>query len=217
MRIAFDVDNVLRDTFLKAEQIYQKHYIDEFINEETSSFNEEKKDWVTNGETEPFEYKLNLPIKDLNQLEKHFIFPTKEEIFNFFYVDFPMQIFGNSPSMELNTFNYLNDIYEKLRDKHDIIIVSDEIQKSKPATLFFLSKYGCLVEKLIFFSNVTINNLWNDIDILVTANPILIKNKPENKIIVKYNSTYNTDINCNYEINSLNDFKDLYKKLKLTV
>ena len=29
MRIAIDIDGVLRDTFLKIEQIYQKFFIDE--------------------------------------------------------------------------------------------------------------------------------------------------------------------------------------------
>ena len=45
MRIAFDVNGVLRDTFLKSEQIYQKFYIDEFDREKTSSFNEETEEF----------------------------------------------------------------------------------------------------------------------------------------------------------------------------
>jgi hypothetical protein len=215
MRIAFDIDNVLRDTFLKAEQIYQKHYIDELTNENISSFSDEKKEWTIDENVDNFEYKLKLPITDLDNLENHFVFPNKEEIFNFFYIDFPMQIFGNAPSTELKTFDYLNNIYEKLRDTHEIIVVSDEIQKSKPATLFFLSKYGCLVENIKFFSNLTLNNMWKNIDILVTSNPNLIKNKPENKIVIKYKTTYNVNCECDYEISSLIEFEELYDKLKL--
>lgn len=215
MKIGFDINSVLRDTFLKAEQIYQKHYIDEFVDEETSSFNEDEQTWVVENNTDGFEYKLNLPVTDLDSLEKHFIFPNKDEIFNFFYVDFPMQIFGNAPSMEPNTFNYLNDIYEKLRDNHEVFVVSDEIQKSKPATLFFLAKYGCLVENIKFFSNLTLDNMWDNIDILITSNPNLINKKPKNKIIIKYNTTYNVDCKCDYEISSLNEFEGLYDKLNL--
>jgi hypothetical protein len=215
MKIGFDINSVLRDTFLKAEQIYQKHYIDEFVNEETSSFNEDEQKWVVENNTNGFEYKLNLPVTDLDSLEKHFIFPNKDEIFNFFYVDFPMQIFGNAPSMEPNTFNYLNDIYEKLRDNHEVFVVSDEIQKSKPATLFFLAKYGCLVENIKFFSNLTLDNMWENIDILITSNPNLINKKPKNKIIIKYKTTYNVDCKYDYEINSLNEFEELYDKLNL--
>jgi hypothetical protein len=215
MKIGFDINSVLRDTFLKAEQIYQKHYIDEFVDEETSSFNEDEQKWVVENNTNGFEYKLNLPVTDLDSLEKHFIFPNKDEIFNFFYVDFPMQIFGNAPSMEPNTFNYLNDIYEKLRDNHEVFVVSDEIQKSKPATLFFLAKYGCLVENIKFFSNLTLDNMWENIDILITSNPNLINKKPKNKIIIKYKTTYNVDCKYDYEINSLNEFEELYDKLNL--
>jgi hypothetical protein len=215
MKIGFDINSVLRDTFLKAEQIYQKHYIDEFVDEETSSFNEDEQKWVVENNTNGFEYKLNLPVTDLDSLEKHFIFPNKDEIFNFFYVDFPMQIFGNAPSMEPNTFNYLNDIYEKLRDNHEVFVVSDEIQKSKPATLFFLAKYGCLVENIKFFSNLTLDNMWENIDILITSNPNLINKKPKNKIIIKYKTTYNVDYECDYEISSLNEFEGLYDKLNL--
>lgn len=215
MKIAFDIDNVLRDTFLKAEQIYQKHYIDELTNEDISSFDDKKQEWVTEENVDNFEYKLKLPITDLDSLENHFLFPNKEEIFNFFYVDFPMQIFGNAPSTEPKTFNYLNEIYEKLRDKHEIFIISDEIQKSKPATLFFLSKYGSLVENIKFFSNLTLNSMWKDVDILITSNPNLIKNKPKNKIVIKYKTTYNVNCKSDYEINSLIEFEELYDKLKL--
>jgi hypothetical protein len=185
------------------------------VNEETSSFNEDEQTWVVENNTNGFEYKLNLPVTDLDSLEKHFIFPNKDEIFNFFYVDFPMQIFGNAPSMEPNTFNYLNDIYEKLRDNHEVFVVSDEIQKSKPATLFFLAKYGCLVENIKFFSNLTLDNMWENIDILITSNPNLINKKPKNKIIIKYKTTYNVDCKYDYEINSLNEFEELYDKLNL--
>lgn len=215
MKIGFDINSVLRDTFLKAEQIYQKHYIDEFVDEETSSFNADEQKWIVENNTDGFEYKLNLPVTDLDSLEKHFIFPNKDEIFNFFYVDFPMQIFGNAPSTEPNTFNYLNDIYEKLRDNHEVFVVSDEIQKSKPATLFFLAKYGCLVENIKFFSNLTLDNMWKNIDILITSNPNLINKKPKNKIIIKYKTTYNVDCKCDYEISSLNEFEGLYDKLNL--
>jgi len=206
MRIAFDVNGVLRDTFLKSEQIYQKFYIDEFDREKTSSFNEE---------TEEFEYSLNLPVTSLDNLEEHFKFPNKDDLFNFFYIDFPMQIFGHAPSVSANTFNILNEIYEELRDDHDVLVISDEIQKSKPATLFFLSKYGCLVEKIKFYSNITINDMWNEVDILITANPNLIKNPLSGKTIVKYETSYNEDVKSDYTIKDLKEIKELYEKLKL--
>lgn len=216
MRIAFDVNGVLRDTFLKSEQIYQKFYIDEFDREKTSSFNEETEEFEEDKiDDEEFEYSLNLPVTSLDNLEQHFKFPNKEDLFNFFYIDFPMQIFGHAPSVSGNTFNNLNEIYEELRDDHDIMVVSDEMQKSKPATLFFLSKYGCLVEKIKFYSNITINSMWDEVDILVTANPNLINNPPKGKTIVKYQTTYNQNIVAENTISDVGEFKKLYKKLNL--
>jgi len=156
MRIAFDINGVLRDTFLKAEQLYQKFYIDEFEEEKTSSYNEETEEFTEEIVKDDFKYELNLPVKSLDNLEEYFRFKDKEDLFNFFYVDFPMQIFGHAPSISGNTFNVLNDIYEELRDEHELLIVSDEIQKSKPASLFFLSKYGSLIEKIKFYSNSNI-------------------------------------------------------------
>lgn len=216
MRIAFDVNGVLRDTFLKSEQIYQKFYIDEFDREKTSSFNEETEEFEEDKiNDEDFEYSLNLPVTSLDNLEEHFKFPNKDDLFNFFYIDFPMQIFGHAPSVSANTFNILNEIYEELRDDHEVLVVSDEIQKSKPATLFFLSKYGCLVEKIKFYSNITINDMWNEVDILITANPNLIKNPLSGKTIVKYETSYNEDVKSDYTIKDLKELKELYEKLKL--
>lgn len=215
MRIAFDINGVLRDTFLKAEQLYQKFYIDEFEEEKTSSYNEETEEFTEEIVKDDFKYELNLPVKSLDNLEEYFRFKDKEDLFNFFYVDFPMQIFGHAPSISGNTFNVLNDIYEELRDEHELLIVSDEIQKSKPASLFFLSKYGSLIEKIKFYSNITIDSMWDEVDILVTANPNHIINSPEGKIIIKYKTTYNEEIDSEFTIENLEDFKKLYNQIQL--
>jgi len=215
MRIAFDINGVLRDTFLKAEQLYQKFYIDEFEEEKTSSYNEETEEFTEEIVKDDFKYELNLPVKSLDNLEEYFRFKDKEDLFNFFYIDFPMQIFGHAPSISGNTFNVLNDIYEELRDEHELLIVSDEIQKSKPASLFFLSKYGSLIEKIKFYSNITIDSMWDEVDILVTANPNHIINSPEGKIIIKYKTTYNEDIDSKFTIENLEDFKELYNQIQL--
>jgi hypothetical protein len=94
-----------------------------------------------------------------------------------------------------------------MRDNHDILIVSDEIGKSKPASLFFISKFGCLVETVKFYSESTINSLWNSVDILLTANPNLLLNHPENVKVIKFNTTYNTEIKTEHSISSIKELK----------
>ena len=124
-----------------------------------------------------------------------------------------MELFGHAPSSEMNTFNVLNELYYDLRDEYDLLIVSDEIGKSKPASLFFLSKFGCLLEKIIFYSETTKNDMWDNVDILITSNPDLILNKPEGKIVVKFLRDYNKNIKSDLEISTLSDFNLLLKKI----
>jgi len=138
-----------------------------------------------------------------------------EDLYDFFYVDFPMNIFGHAPSVTANTFNTLNEVYEDLRDNHEISVISDEIQKSKPATLFFLSKYGCLVEKIVFYSKITMDDVLSEYDVIITSNPDILTDENYDLIKVKFNTTYNTNIKVNYEINKLDEFKELYTELKL--
>jgi hypothetical protein len=118
-----------------------------------------------------------------------------------------MEIFGHAPSTEYNSFIDLNEFYVDHRDNHDIILISDEIGRSKPATLFFLSKFGCQIEKIIFYNQITLNSVWNEIDLLLTANPDLLLNHPNDKKIIKYNTNYNTEITNIPIINTLKDLK----------
>ena len=97
-----------------------------------------------------------------------------------------------------------------MRDNHDILIVSDEMGKSKPASLFFISKFGCLVETVKFYSESTINSLWDSVDILLTANPKLLLDYPKDKIVIKYETSYNKDIEVKHFITT---FKDLNNKI----
>jgi hypothetical protein len=104
-----------------------------------------------------------------------------------------------------------NDFYFDMRDNHDILIVSDEIGKSKPASLFFISKFGCLVETVKFYSESTINSMWDSIDVLLTANPNLLLNYPEHKVVIKYETQYNKEIEVEH---SIIKFKELQTKIK---
>ena len=47
---------------------------------------------------------------------------------------------------------------------------------------------------------------WGDADILVTANPIALLNKPHSKTSIKIKAPYNSNIKGDYEINSLLEF-----------
>ena len=197
MRIGIEINGVLRNTLVKIEQTYQKFLID-------------KTDGIEDEET--FEYKMTYPINSLT-LSEHFSFPDDDELYSFLYEEFAMEIFGHAQSSEYNTFIDLNEVYISLRDNHDLLIVSDEIGKSKPASLFFLSKFGCQLEKVKFYSNSTINSMWGEIDILLTSNPALLLEYPSDKILIKYETEYNENINTIHSIKSIKELDDKLKQI----
>ena len=125
-----------------------------------------------------------------------------------------MEIFGHAGSVETSSMMDFNDFYLNMRDEHDILVVSDEMGKSKPASLFFISKFGCLVETVKFYSESTINSLWDSVDILLTANPQLLLNHPDGKVVVKYITTYNSDIKTKYSISKLKELEEKIKEIK---
>lgn len=192
MKIGIEINNVLRDTLKKIQQEYEKWYIDNPFLEESE-----------------FKYEV---ISDVNSLDikSHLKFRDDDELYEFLYKEHTMEIFGHAGSVETFTFNDLNEFYLEMRDKHDIILVSDEIGKSKPATLFFLSKFGCLVESIKFYSESTIYQLWDSIDILLTANPNLLLNHPNEKKIIKFKTSYNEKIEV---IDSIEKIKELKNKI----
>ena len=196
-RIGFDINGVLRNTIGKIEQTYEKYLLS-------------KTDGID--EDNSFEYEMNLPVTSLD-LKEHFKFQNDEELYSFLYEEFAMEIFGHAQSTEYSTFNDLQNLYLTYRDDNDLVIVSDEIGKSKPATLFFLSKFICQIEKIKFYSNITIKSMWDEIDVLLTSNPILLLDKPSDKIVVKYETEYNKDVDSEHTIKTLNEFDNKLKEL----
>jgi hypothetical protein len=55
--------------------------------------------------------------------------------------------------------------------------------------------------------------MWDEIDILLTSNPALLLNNPSNKIVVKYETEYNKDIEVEHTIKTLNEFDDKLNNL----
>ena len=215
-RIGIEVNGVLRDTFGKFSQVYEKHMIENYESENTNqTFTMDMSGNTSlDGIEDDFTYEIIEPI-DTFELKNHFKFKSDEELYDFMFNDFPMQLFGHAGSTETFTFNDLNNFYTKNRDEYEIFIISDEIGKSKPATLFFLSKFGCLIENIKFYSNSTLDNMWDTIDILLTSNPNLITTHPDNKVLVQYVTEYNKNIDNKYKIDKLEDFDELIKQIKL--
>ena len=215
MKIGIEINGVLRDTIGKFKTVYEKYMTPDNDDIILKTYKLSLSGETTDENTEDsFEYGMINEPTSLDLLS-HFKFKSSEELFKFMFEEFPMEIFGHSMSSEINSFNLLNEFYINNRDSHEIYLISDEIGKSKPATLFFLSKFGCLIENIKFYSTTTIDQMWEKIDVLLTANPDLIENHPENTIVVQYVTDYNKSINTKHKIDSLKDFDELINNIEL--
>jgi hypothetical protein len=192
MRIGIELNGVLRDTLKKIQQEYEKWYLNNPFRDEN--------------EEDDFKYEVLSELTTLD-ISSHLKFRSEDELYDFLYKEHTMEIFGHAGSVEPSGLVELNEFYLDMRESHDIIVVSDEIGKSKPASLFFISKFGCLVESVKFYSESTINSLWDSVDILLTANPKLLLNHPKNKMVIKFNTIYNEDIETDFNISSLKELK----------
>jgi len=182
MVIGITVNGVLRDTLQKVIATYNRYNETELVVDELKS--------------------LNL-LECLN-------FETEEELLEWMYVECPMEIFGNGAAMNDNVFNTLNTFYKDFRDQHEIILFSEEIEKSKSATLFFLAKYGCLIDTIKFFGlNSFYTNAWKDVDMLVTSDSQLLLQKPNNKKSIKIGNRFNKEINSDFTITELSEIFNL--------
>jgi len=195
MRIAIEVDGVLRDTFSKIEQIYQKFFIDEL----------ELVD-------EDFQFEIVRPF-DTPDFKNHFKFKTDEEYLSFIYEEFAMQIFGHSPSTHMSSFQDLNEIYRKYKDDFEFVLISEQVGKTKPATLFFISKFGCEIDRIIFYNKLNEEKIWKEFDILLASNPHLLQ-ESKDKTLIKFETSYNSSIKIDKTISNLKEFEEELKKLK---
>jgi hypothetical protein len=198
MKFAFDVDEVLRATLDKTKAVYEKFFIEDYIYEE--------------GE-EKFNYEIIEPITS-DYFFNFFKFPTEDDYVNFMYIDFPMSINGHAPAVSANTFNIFSDIQKNVLKKKDTVsVISKGVAKQKPATLFFLSKYGLETDEILFYNTTTYKKMWSKFDVIVTASPNLLLSKPEKKISIKVQTCYNENINSDFTIKSIEDFTSIYKLL----
>lgn len=193
MRIGITIDGVVRDFITKFELVYNKYF--PVIDEETGDVIE-----------------INRNIEDL-ELYKYFKFSgdtvseKQTELNKFMYVDASLEIFGHAGEVKLNSVEHLNQLHNLIEDMgHTPIIISKELNNSKPATLFFLSKLSCKVNTVKFVRDY--KNKWDHVDILITASPHTLESKPDDKISVKVINTYNKNCNSDYTIVDLKELLD---------
>lgn len=144
-------------------------------------------------------------IEDFEKLYEIFKFKNKDEMNSFLYFEHPLEVFGHADlTTEYMMVSFNNFLANLDTDDHEVVIISREANTSIPATFFFLSKTLCKINNIRFVTKY--EDKWDNIDVLITANPRALKNKPEGKISVKVETSYNKEIVADYTINKLTDF-----------
>ena len=189
MKIGISIDGVLRNFI--AQFIYT---YDKYINKTDI----EESDVTSMNLLEFFEF------KDLDSLNK------------FIYSEAPLEIFGHADQVSDGIVNQFNNFLLDMDydGEHEIELVSREVDKSIPATFFFLSKTGARPTNIRFVK--THADEWNSLDVLITAHPKTLAEKPSGKISVKVKTQYNNNSNSDYEIDSLSEFM-LNENLRLKI
>lgn len=179
MKIGITINEVLRDFIGQFAYTYNK-YIEEID--------------ITNDDITSFDLIDHFKFDDINKLNR------------FLYLEAPLEIFGHADQMSDGLMNHFNNFLTDIEDdgEHEIILISREVEKSIPSTFFFLSKTGCRIKNIKFVLNY--DEKWDDVDVLITANPKTLELKPSGKISIKVKSSYNKDSVSDYEIDSLLDF-----------
>jgi hypothetical protein len=135
-----------------------------------------------------------------------FKFESLDRLNSFLYLEAPLEIFGHADQAYDGLMNKFNEFLMDMDDdgEHEISLVSREVNKAIPSTLFFLSKTGCRASNISFVKKN--EDEWKNADVLITANPKSLAAKPDGKISVKVKTPYNTDASADYEVESILDF-----------
>ena len=192
------MDGVLRNTIQK----FDYHYNEAFFNSDVIIEEEEKND---------FEYGITEPIQNDNLLNSY-RFQSKEEFENFIFIEYPIEIFGHAGLSYSTTFTDLHKLLFDNPDHNFTLVGLDELGKAKPASLFFLSKNGFLGNNIKFIRSVDIKDHWNNCDMWITDSKNILDMCPENKIAIKFNTTYNQYFTYNKEISKLIEIQEIWLK-----
>lgn len=133
---------------------------------------------------------------------------TPKEYSKFLYEDYPFEIFAEAPAVEKMLDKNLNLWHIRLnndREEDDRVELmfanAKEFNTSIGFTYFFLSQMGTRVREVYLPTDSL--TIWDKCDVLITAEPTLLNNKPEEKISVKIEMPYNKDCPCDFSYERL--------------
>ena len=192
MEIFISIDGVIRNTIQK----FDFHYKDSYLDSESEDV---------------FEYNITEPIQNDNLLNSY-KFQSQEEFEYFLFVEYPIEIFGHAGLSYSTTFTDLHKMIFDNPEHNFTLIGLDELGKAKPATLFFLSKNGFMGNNIKSIKTENLEENWNKCDVWITDCKKIIDTCPSDKVVIKFNTTYNQYFTNKKEITKLTEIQEPWLK-----
>ena len=185
MRIAIDLNDVVRDFTYNFVLYYVKGYNHQYDVDELT-------EWTN-------DMQALLPFKTPRAYEK------------FVYEDYSFELFGKCPTCTKKLTEQLNDWTEntikdlETEEPIEVMFVSPmEYGASIGNTYFFIAKLATKIREVYLPSDS--KTIWDRCDVLITANPNLLAEKPEGKTAIRIEKDYNKESKCDYSYNTLSLF-----------
>lgn len=183
MKIAIDLNDVIRDF----SNNFLKYYLDLYNHEfDLSEFEFFSKD-----------LKLVLP------------FQNDDAYYRFTYEDNAFELFAKCPTCSSTTDVDLKKFISTAKEDYDIDVIfvsTKEYGLSMGSTYFFISKLNPSIREV--FLPFDSAEIWDRCDVLITADPGLAESKPKGKTVILINSDYNKDIVSDYRFVSFKRLVD---------
>jgi hypothetical protein len=218
MKIGISINGTLRDFFGRIETTHTKYFNPEDGQEvQVKDYDLEKWLWFPKEEVvrKEMEFNPNFNVKEFladENSENQLVEVVDDEITveDFVYDKCCLEIFGyanESIDGAVQSINELELHLKMIGKKHEIIITSREAGRSVPATLFFLSKTGCMIQDIKFTMGTT--DCWQFVDVMITDHPEILNSKPEGKKVIKIEKPFNQEISADYTIRSVKELVGL--------
>lgn len=137
-----------------------------------------------------------------------FPFATKEDYNNFKYADAAFELHARAEMTDNRLQGLLTDWTDKIlknldtdEDPEVFYFSPFELGATISGTLSFLSGHGLRARE--FYFPVNSMSIYDKCDIMITANPNLIENCPEDKVVIKIERPYNKEVETKYSFSNL--------------
>ena len=215
MKVGININGVLRDYFGKIEKTHTKYFNPEDGQEVViKDYDLDKWLWFPKDDTVKKEMEFNpeFNVKDFmadENSDNKLVEVEEEEITveDFIYDKCCLEIFGYADESIDGAVQSINDLSLQTTGKHSMIITSREAGRGVSATLFFLSKTGCMIQDIKF--TLGTNDCWEFVDCMITDHPEILNSKPEGKISIKIEKPFNEEIPSDYTVRSVKELISL--------